>query len=84
MTETGRLETFCDGVFAIAITLLVLGIGVPDPDIPLGTALAAQAPALAAYVVSFLTIGIMWINHHQLFTLIGRSNTTFRSFTSCS
>ena len=77
MTETGRLETFCDGVFAIAITLLVLGIGAPDPDQPLGTALAQQIPSLAAYVVSFLTIGIMWINHHQLFVFIGRSNPTF-------
>jgi len=77
MTETGRLETFSDGVFAIAITLLVLGIGVPEPDEPLVAALVDQWPAFLAYVVSFLTIGIMWINHHQLFTLIGRSNTTF-------
>ena len=75
--ETGRLETFADGVFAIAITLLVLGIGVPDIGVPLGPALVAQAPTFFAYVVSFLTIGIMWVNHHQLFTLIGRSNTTF-------
>lgn len=77
MTETNRLETFTDGVFAIAITLLVLGIGVPEPDQPLVAALVDQWPAFMAYVVSFLTIGIMWINHHQLFTLIGRSNTTF-------
>jgi uncharacterized membrane protein len=75
--ETGRLETFADGVFAIAITLLVLGIGVPDISQPLGPALVAQAPTFFAYVVSFLTIGIMWVNHHQLFVLIGRSNTTF-------
>ncbi|TMB56845.1 MAG: DUF1211 domain-containing protein [Chloroflexi bacterium] len=75
--ETGRLETFADGVFAIAITLLVLGIGVPDIGVPLGPALVAQAPTFFAYIVSFLTIGIMWVNHHQLFTLIGRSNTTF-------
>lgn len=77
MTETGRLETFSDGVFAIAITLLVLGIGVPEPDAPLVPALVDQWPAFMAYVVSFLTIGIMWINHHQLFILIGRSNMTF-------
>jgi len=77
VTETGRLETFCDGVFAIAITLLVLGIGLPEPDEPLVAALVDQWPAFLAYVVSFLTIGIMWINHHQLFTLIGRSNVTF-------
>ena len=77
MTETGRLETFSDGVFAIAITLLVLGIGVPESDAPLVPALVDQWPAFMAYVVSFLTIGIMWINHHQLFLLIGRSNMTF-------
>jgi len=77
VTETGRLETFSDGVFAIAITLLVLGIGVPEPDEPLLAALVGQWPAFVAYVVSFLTIGIMWVNHHQLFLLIGRSNMTF-------
>jgi uncharacterized membrane protein len=77
LTETGRLETFSDGVFAIAITLLVLGIGVPEPDEPLVGALVDQWPAFFAYVVSFLTIGVMWINHHQLFLLIGRSNMTF-------
>lgn len=77
MTDTGRLETFADGVFAIAITLLVLAIGVPESDRPLGAALLNQLPDFAAYVVSFLTIGIMWVNHHQLFTLISRSNMTF-------
>lgn len=77
MTDTGRLETFADGVFAIAITLLVLGIGLPGPNEPLWDALLGQWPALLAYAVSFLTIGIMWINHHQMFTVIGRSNTTF-------
>lgn len=77
MTETGRVETFSDGVFAIAITLLVLGIAVPEPDEPLVGALVDQWPSFLAYVVSFLTIGIMCVNHHQLFTLIGRSNTTF-------
>jgi uncharacterized membrane protein len=77
MTETGRLETFADGVFAIAITLLVLGIRVPTLDEPLGQALAAQWPSFFAYVMSFLTIGIMWVQHHRLFTVIGRSNPTF-------
>ena len=77
MTHTGRLETFADGVFAIAITLLVLGIGLPARNAPLWSALLAQWPALVAYVVSFLTIGIMWASHHQMFTMIGRSNMTF-------
>ncbi|MDP9271814.1 MAG: TMEM175 family protein [Chloroflexota bacterium] len=77
MTETGRLETFADGVFAIAITLLVLGIRAPGPTEDLGAALRQQWPEFFAYVISFLTIGIMWVQHHRLFTLIGRSNPTF-------
>jgi TMEM175 potassium channel family protein len=77
VTETGRLETFADGVFAIAITLLVLAIRLPAPDANLVDALRDQAWEFAAYFVSFLTIGIMWVQHHRLFTLIRRSNTTF-------
>ena len=77
MTETGRLETFADGVFAIAITLLVLAIHLPAPEENLVDALGAQLPEFAAYFVSFLTIGIMWVQHHRLFMLIRRSNTTF-------
>ena len=77
MTDTGRLETFADGVFAIAITLLVLGIRIPDAHEGLAPALANQWPSFFAYVVSFLTIGIMWVQHHRLFTVIGRSNPTF-------
>jgi uncharacterized membrane protein len=77
VTSTGRLETFADGVFAIAITLLVLGISLPEPNTALWSALLAQWPALVAYVISFVTIGIMWISHHQMFAVIGRSNQTF-------
>ena len=77
MTETGRLETFADGVFAIAITLLVLAIRLPTPDEDLGPALARQWPEFVGYLVSFLTVGIMWVQHHRLFTLIRRSNSTF-------
>ena len=62
-----RLEAFSDGVFAIAITLLVLELDVPHPAHgSLAHALAEQWPAYAAYVVSFLTIGIIWINHHAV------------------
>jgi uncharacterized membrane protein len=68
---TNRLEAFSDGVIAVAITLLVLGIAVParGGDHALGHTLLAQWPEYAAYVVSFLTIGIIWINHHAM---IGR------------
>ena len=66
--STNRLEAFSDGVIAIAITLLVLDIKVPDPDSTgsLAHALGELWPNYAAYVVSFLTIGIIWINHHAL------------------
>jgi uncharacterized membrane protein len=62
-----RLEAFSDGVFAIAITLLVLTIPTPDDFARLGHALLEQWPAYAAYVVSFAVIGIMWLNHHTVF-----------------
>ena len=65
---TGRLEAFSDGVIAVAITLLVLNIHVPAPPLPAGKTLAHELavnwPAYAAYVTSFLTIGIIRINHH--------------------
>jgi uncharacterized membrane protein len=67
---TNRLESFSDGVIAVAITLLVLGITVPNPDAhphrSLLHELARAWPQYAAYVVSFLTIGIIWINHHAM------------------
>jgi uncharacterized membrane protein len=63
-----RMETFSDGVIAIAITLLVLDIHVPDPagSGSLASRLVHQWPSYAAYVVSFLTIGIIWINHSAM------------------
>ena len=63
-----RLEAFSDGVIAIAITLLVLELGVPKPEAPgtLAHKLAEQWPSYAAYVVSFVTIGVIWINHHAM------------------
>jgi uncharacterized membrane protein len=75
--ETSRIEAFSDGVFAIAITLLVLDLKIPH-DMAEGRDLAAalwrQWPAYLAFVTSFATIGIMWINHHRLFTLIRRTD----------
>lgn len=68
-----RLEAFSDGVLAIAITLLVLDIHVPRPSstTDLAHELGAQWPSYAAYVVSFLTIGIIWINHHAMVRRLG-------------
>ena len=76
-SETARIEAFSDGVFAIAITLLVLDLKVPrelGQDRTLEQALVAQWPAYLAFVSSFMTILIMWVNHHRMFTLIGRSD----------
>ncbi len=67
--ETGRVEAFSDGVFAIAITLLILAVGI-EQAITIGSLkhqLIHLWPAYVAYAVSFLTIGIMWVNHHQIF-----------------
>ncbi|HLZ31182.1 MAG TPA: TMEM175 family protein [Chloroflexota bacterium] len=62
-----RLEAFSDGVFAVAATLLVVELHVPEVPTALGPALLAQWPAYLAYVTSFATIGIIWVNHHTLF-----------------
>jgi uncharacterized membrane protein len=82
-TETTRLEAFSDGVFAIAITLLILEIRVPEPEAlhasggGLTRALAALWPSYIGYVLSFVTIGIMWANHHSMFQYIRRSDRGF-------
>jgi uncharacterized membrane protein len=71
--ETGRVEAFSDGVFAIAITLLILSVGIDKaPRGDLGTYLVDLWPAYLAYAVSFVTIGIMWVNHHLLFQNFAR------------
>src|ERR687885_227300 len=77
--DTSRLETFSDGVFAIAITLLVLLFDVPDlsEGQSLGHVLAHQWPSYASYVVSFVTVGIIWVNHHTLFRHIARVDRVF-------
>lgn len=77
-SDTSRLEMFADAVMAIAITLLILDIEVPEQSgRSLAVALARQWPSYIAYVVSFLTIGIAWINHHHMFRMIRRSNHVF-------
>jgi uncharacterized membrane protein len=78
MNDTARLETFADGVMAIAITLLILEVHVPQvAGRSLGAALARQWPSYAGFLVSFLTIGIIWVNHHHMFKLIARTNHAF-------
>ncbi len=78
--ETGRIEAFSDGVLAIAITLLALELKVPtssnSPDFSLVQELLKQWPNDLAFLVSFLFILVIWINHHRLFTAIRRSDNT--------
>jgi len=65
--DRGRLEAFSDGVFAVAITLLALNLTVAGPGHgTLAHVLGRQWPAYVAYVISFFTIGIIWVNHHML------------------
>jgi uncharacterized membrane protein len=74
-SETSRIEAFSDGVFAIAITLLILNVQVPPASAGhLGAALTRQWPTYIAYLISFAFIGIMWVNHHRLFNHIRRSD----------
>jgi uncharacterized membrane protein len=82
--DTNRLEAFSDGVFAVAITLLVLNIKIPGIDLPpsklpndtdLWHTLGDEWPMLVAYGTSFATIGVMWLNHHRLYLHIKHINT---------
>ena len=72
MVSTSRLEAFSDGVLAIAITLLVIEIHAPEVGRgeTLAHALWQQWPSYVAYLVSFLTIGVIWLNHHRVFTQV--------------
>ncbi len=85
MSERGsgipRLEAFCDGVFAIAITLLILEVKIPHGDEVSAGGLLPQLlhqwPAYGAYVLSFVMIGIYWANHHYICRYFVRSDHAF-------
>lgn len=73
-----RINTFSDGVFAIAITLLVLELKVPE-TLPHGgvvTALVEMAPKFAGHVLSFVVLGVYWVGHHNVFMHIHRHDRT--------
>jgi uncharacterized membrane protein len=76
---TARLEAFSDGVFAIAITLLALNLQVPHVESnsakwALASALFHQWPSYVAFVTSFFTVLIMWMNHHAVFKFVHKVN----------
>jgi len=83
--ETGRIEAFSDGVFAIAVTLLILSVPVPSRDELLRPGASAGALifgqyhwlGMLTYVISFLTILVMWVNHHSVFQYIARIDRAF-------
>ncbi|WP_375445231.1 TMEM175 family protein [uncultured Fibrella sp.] len=80
--ETTRVEAFSDGVFAIAVTLLVLEVKVPHvpeqaPASLLWRELARQWPSYIALISSFFTVLIMWTNHHSIFKMIVSTNSRF-------
>lgn len=81
-SETSRVEAFSDGVFAIAITLLILEVRVPKAAAmrsgeSLWRALFNLWPSYIGYVLSFVTIGIMWANHHAIFNYIRKTDRYF-------
>lgn len=76
-----RLETFCDGIFAIAITLLVLEIKVPPINsihsyLDLRNELLAQWPSWFAFLLSFIALFIAWTNHHRFMTQLNRAKSS--------
>jgi len=80
--ETDRLESFSDGVFAVAITLLVFNLRVPHlpgaiSGPALGGALFKQWPSYLTFMTSFATILIIWASHHGIFKLVYRADTPF-------
>jgi TMEM175 potassium channel family protein len=78
--RTSRLEAFADGVFAIAATLLVLEIRLPGEDVG---GLIDLWPSYFAYAVSFLTIGIMWVNHHAMLEHVRLADRPFLYLNLC-
>ena len=73
---TGRIEAFSDGVFAIAITLLILEVRVPHSEFDnLWRGIAHQWPSYLAYVTSFVTIGGIWLVHHGIFRRLQYANS---------
>jgi uncharacterized membrane protein len=72
---TSRLETFADGVFAIAATLLILEIQLPGENV--GEGLKDLWPSYFAYALSFLSIGIMWVNHHVVLSFTREADRAF-------
>ena len=70
LSESNRVEAFSDGVFSIAITLLVLELAVPTISGEFGRSLVDEGVSYIAYLAAFANIGVLWMGHHQVFTRI--------------
>ncbi|WP_433112862.1 TMEM175 family protein [Micromonospora sp. CA-246542] len=78
VTDAGRLAAFSDGVFAIVITLLVLDLRVPDfHEGELAEGLLGEGPSYLAFVVSFIYVGVLWLNHHAVLQLVRGTTPAF-------
>ena len=77
-----RLEAFCDAVFAIALTLLIIDVRIPATTAiatsgDLWRALGHLLPSVFAFVLSFGIILITWVNHHEMMKLVDKSSAPF-------
>jgi len=70
LSESNRVEAFSDGVFSIAITLLVLELAIPATGGRVGADLLDEWVSYVAYLAAFATIGVLWMGHHTVFTRI--------------
>src|SRR6476646_2879760 len=80
--DTSRLEAFCDGVFAIALTLLIIDIKIPPTEkinttADLWLALKHIIPSIFAFILIFIIILITWVNHHNILKLVNKSSSAF-------
>jgi uncharacterized membrane protein len=84
-SETGRIEALSDGIFAIAMTLLVLDLHVPDvvAGESLSHALAGEWPTFLAFTIGFFTLLICWINHHYMFQAIRKTDGVLLLLNGC-
>ena len=74
--RTDRLQALADGVFAIALTLLVLELPLPKESTHLGQDLLRAWPSYLAYALSFITVSIVWVNHHRLMDTVKQADRT--------
>ena len=83
--RTDRIETLCDGIFAIVMTLLVLNLSVPvvTDEAELFNKLLAMWPKFLAYVISFVVLGVMWSFHYRLLDGVRKSDGWFLWMNIC-